>query len=108
SGELPAGAGGPLLNEIAKSEGTGNNYNDSYAHGNRADLSKMTFDQVTALSQTLGRQHGSSAIGRYQFMHDTLGGLKKQLGLTGNEAFTPDLQDRLARKLLQGRGYDEW
>jgi muramidase (phage lysozyme) len=108
SPELPPGAGGPLLNEIAKSEGTGNNYNDSYAHANKSDLSKLTFDQTMALSKTLGQQHGSSAIGRYQFMHDTLAGLKSKLGLSGNEMFTPALQDRLGKVLLQGRGYDEW
>ena len=103
--ELSTDTGQPLLDEISKSEGT-RGYNDAFAHQHPGtDLSKMTFDQVRDLSKT---QSGSSAIGRYQFMSYTLDGLKKELGLKGDEAFTPALQDRLARRLLQRRGYDSW
>jgi muramidase (phage lysozyme) len=103
--ELPPGTGGPLLDEISKSEGT-RGYNDAYAHQHPdVDLSKMTIDQVKALAMT---QRGSGAIGRYQFMPKTLTGLEKELGLSGSEMFTPALQERLARSLLQRRGYDEW
>jgi muramidase (phage lysozyme) len=103
--ELSSDTGQPLLDEISKSEGT-RGYNDAFAHQHPGtDLSKMTFDQVRDLSKT---QSGSSAIGRYQFMSYTLDGLKQELGLKGDEAFTPALQDRLARRLLQRRGYDDW
>jgi muramidase (phage lysozyme) len=103
--ELPPGTGGPLLDEISKSEGT-RGYNDAFAHQHPGtDLSKLTIDQVKALAMT---QRGSGAIGRYQFMPKTLTGLEKELGLSGNEMFTPAMQERLARSLLQRRGYDQW
>jgi len=103
--ELPPGTGGPLLDEISKSEGT-RGYNDAFAHQHPGvDLSKLTINQVEALQRT---QRGSPAIGRYQFMTATLEGLKKQLGLSGSEMFTPAMQERLARSLLQRRGYDQW
>lgn len=103
--ELPAGTGQPLLDEISRSEGT-RGYNDAFAHQHPGvDLSKMTVDQVEALSKS---QRGSSAIGRYQFMSYTLDSLKKQLHLSGSEMFNPAMQDRLARSLLQRRGYDQW
>jgi hypothetical protein len=81
-------------------------YNDAFAHQHPGtDLSKMSFDAVRDLAKS---QSGSSAIGRYQFMSYTLDGLKKELGLKGDEPFTPALQDRLAKRLLQRRGYDQW
>lgn len=54
------------------------------------------------------RQKGSSASGRYQFMRDTLLGLKKEMKLTGSEVFTPDLQDLLGYQLLIRRGYHKF
>jgi muramidase (phage lysozyme) len=94
-----------LLDEISKAEGT-RGYNDAFAHQHPGvDLSKMTINQVEALQRT---QRGSPAIGRYQFMTATLESLKKDLNLSGNEMFTPDMQERLARSLLQRRGYDQW
>lgn len=83
------------------------NYNAVY--GNAAatkDLSKRTLDQTIAWSKDRGT--ASSATGRYQFMAETLESLKKDLKLTGSEAFTPALQDRMALALLNRRGYREW
>lgn len=50
----------------------------------------------------------SSASGAAQFMRDTLIGLAKELGLSGNLLFDPDLQDRLAYHLLKRRGYEDF
>ncbi|KQP81768.1 hypothetical protein ASF60_22185 [Methylobacterium sp. Leaf113] len=50
----------------------------------------------------------SSATGRYQFMKKTLRGLKQEMGLSGTERFSPELQDRMALQLLNRRGYSEW
>lgn len=85
----------------------GGNYNAIF--GNAAateDLSKRTLDQTIAWSRDRGTS--SSATGRYQFMADTMAGLKKEMGLSGTEAFTPELQDRMALRLLARRGYREW
>ncbi len=83
------------------------NYNAYF--GNAAateDLSKRTLDQTIAWSRNRGTS--SSATGRYQFMADTMAGLKKEMGLTGAEAFTPELQDRMALALLNRRGYRDY
>jgi muramidase (phage lysozyme) len=105
---VPAGAA-MLLDLIAGPE-SGGNYNAYFAHARSTkDLSKMTLDEVERWSRNRGTR--SSATGRYQFMRDTLdkpGTLKDlsgEMGLTGKELFTPDLQDRMAYKLLIRRGY---
>ncbi len=83
------------------------NYNAIFGNAGAAeDLSKRTLDQTIAWSRDRGTS--SSATGRYQFMADTMAGLKKEMGLSGSEAFTPELQDRMALRLLNRRGYREW
>jgi hypothetical protein len=73
--ELPLGTGGPLLDEISKSEGT-RGYNDAFVHQHPGtDLSKMTIDQVKALAMT---QRGSGAIGRYQVHAEDAHGPRKR------------------------------
>ncbi|WP_449411118.1 peptidoglycan-binding protein [Methylobacterium komagatae] len=65
----------------------------------------MTVDEVIADGPRRTRQFGSSAAGLYQVMKDTLRTLKAQMGLTGRELFTADLQDQLGYQLLKQRGY---
>lgn len=50
----------------------------------------------------------SSASGAAQFMRATLQDLAKELRLSGNQVFDPDLQDRLAYHLLKRRGYNDY
>lgn len=50
----------------------------------------------------------ATPMGRYQIVGKTLRGLKNELGLTGDEVFTPELQDQLFLQLLRRRGYDEY
>lgn len=77
-------------------------------------LTQMTFDEVVADGPRRTKQYGSSACGRYQFMRDTLdkpgtlADLKGELGLTGDELFDADLQDRLGFHLLKRRGYERF
>jgi len=54
------------------------------------------------------RRNGGSAVGRYQIIGDTLDALVVRLGLTGNERFTPALQDRLAMHLARDAGLQAW
>ncbi|MEN3233794.1 hypothetical protein PUR29_09290 [Methylobacterium ajmalii] len=87
--------------------GNAGNYNAIFGNaGATEDLSKRTLDQTIAWSRDRGTS--SSATGRYQFMADTMAGLKKEMGLTGTEAFTPELQDRMALRLLARRGFGDW
>jgi len=50
----------------------------------------------------------SSAAGGPQFIRKTLAGLKENLGMSGNEKFTPELQSQLAFHLMERRGYSKW
>jgi muramidase (phage lysozyme) len=99
-----------ILDFVAGAElnqASGGNYNAFFGNaGATEDLSKRTLDQTIAWSRDRGTS--SSATGRYQFMADTMAGLKKEMGLSGSEAFTPELQDRMALRLLNRRGYREW
>jgi peptidoglycan hydrolase-like protein with peptidoglycan-binding domain len=101
-----------LLDFIASKEAPGG-YGVVYAN-RQGRLPKplvlMTVDQVIADGPRRARDRtggvkGSSAAGRYQFMQNTLTGLKAQLGLSGSELMTPELQDRLGYQLLVQRGY---
>jgi hypothetical protein len=50
----------------------------------------------------------SSAVGGYQIIRKTLRGLVSEMGLTGDEIFDNNLQDRLGTQLLKRRGFDAW
>ncbi len=108
----------PLRDLIGKTEGTdkGDGYNETLAYGKftggDVDLTKMTVNEVRDLQRDMLRhpdnKWNSSAVGRYQIVGKTLDGLKSSMGLTGNELFSPSLQDRMADKLIDGRGYNKW
>lgn len=108
----------PVLDLIGHTEGTdrGASYNETLGYGaytgGPVNLTSMTLDEVDQLQGQMLRHPNnswnSSAVGRYQIVRTTLRGLKKQLGLSGKEKFTPELQDRLAEQLLKNRGYDDW
>lgn len=98
-----------LLDFISGPESRGN-YNAVFGRANNAeDLSAFTVDGILARQQAQ-RQAGakSTAVGRYQIIYKTMAGLKRQLGLSGSERFTPELQDRMALQLLRNRGYDRF
>lgn len=69
-------------------------------------ITSMTLAQIIAAQGGWSKKFGSSATGRYQFMKATLVGLKEELGLSGNELFSADFQDRLGFHLLKRRGYE--
>lgn len=71
-------------------------------------LTKMTFSEVVAAGPGWSGRFGSSACGRYQFMTDTLKGLRAPEHLTGDEIFSGSLQDTLGYALLDRRGYEKF
>lgn len=78
-------------------------------HRRRASpITAMTLDQVIASGPSWSKAHGSSAAGRYQFMHATLKGLKQEMKLDGKLLFDRALQDRMGLHLLRRRGYDKF
>src|SRR5690606_1128086 len=85
---------------------SGGNYNAYYRNSQNTelDLTKMTLGEVQRFQAGLAKETGSSATGRYQFMQKTLRGLMHQHKLSPDTLFTPELQDRLAISLMEGRG----
>lgn len=74
-------------------------------------ITQWTLDEVEADGPRRTRAYKSSAAGAAQFMRDTLDkpgtlqDIEGEMGLTGKELFSPDLQDRMAFHLLKRRGY---
>ena len=50
----------------------------------------------------------STAVGGYQFLQRTLKATISQMGLSGNEVWTPSLQDSMAIHLMKGRKLDQY
>ena len=64
-------------------------------------LTRMTIDEVIAFQRKV-RASGSrsSAVGRFQFIMSTLIELVDEMDIDRNRRFTPDVQDMLARTLM--------
>lgn len=105
-----------LLNLIGRAEGTdkARGYNETLAYGKFSggdrNLVAMTLREILELQRKMlahpENTFNSSAAGRYQITKRTLEGLIKQLGLSLDEFFSPQLQDRLAQQLVRRRGRD--
>jgi tape measure domain-containing protein len=134
SGGLGAGTtairqfSGSLLELIAKGE-SGGNYNATLDNGawtgGGKNLVGMQLKDVRDLQRMMlanpgnrakyGNGKGSSALGKYQIVGQTLEGLMKEMGLNGSELFDEKMQDQMAMRLLnrrQGQGLEgmrnEW
>lgn len=73
-------------------------------------LTDMTVDEIIDASDGWRKRFGttSGAAGAYQIIKPTLIGLKRDLGLTGKEKFTPELQDNMCDVLLRRRGFERF
>lgn len=103
---------GSLLDLIRQSEvGPTGGFNTTLGFGRfggaGANLTGMTLDQIDALQTQIlnnpANTFGASPVGAFQITRTTLRGLRDQLGLTGQELFTPELQTQLAEQLIQNR-----
>ncbi|MBK1718619.1 conjugal transfer protein TraG N-terminal domain-containing protein [Thiocystis violacea] len=109
-GSVTEGGLGRVLDLISAPEAHGN-YNAWYGHADqhRVDLSTMTVREIRSFQgQLLAQGNGGSAIGRYQIIPDTFDDLIARLHLSGDERFTPALQDRLALTLARDAGINGW
>lgn len=104
--------------------GAKSGYDATYAHGRHGDnkgkqITEMTLGELREYQKSMLRdpsnQHNSSAAGKYQIIGSTLfgknfgkGGLYGQMGLNDDMKFTPELQDKMAIKLLEGRGLKQF
>ncbi|WP_373635771.1 hypothetical protein [Yoonia sp. SS1-5] len=83
---------------------------DAVQHGARIKPAKlptqMTIGEIYDwIDATPGQPH---AIGRYQFIPDTLRRVVRQVGADRRDRFTPALQDRLADVLLADAGFPDF
>ncbi len=116
-----SGFRGNMLDLIAKGESRESDYggynttlDNGRWTGGPKDLVKMTLDEILQLGDKMRTPEnratyaggGSSALGRYQIVGSTLRGLMKEMGLNGQELFSPAMQDQLATRLLQQTGGD--
>lgn len=84
-----------------------NGYNTMAGGGNKKQLTSMTINEVLQYQNSRGRN--MKAAGKWQIMPNTLRGLKKSMNLTGDELFTPEMQDRMAFELAMNRkGYRQF
>jgi conjugal transfer mating pair stabilization protein TraG len=104
-----AGTPGRVLDLIAAPESRGN-YNALYKDADQQaiELSGLALDEVRGLQQRLVAERGGSPVGRYQIIDDTLENLMQRMGLSGQERFTPELQDRMGLLLARDAGLDAW
>lgn len=114
---LPGDTGGGepnvLLAAVAKGE-SGGDYDKIFANGKWGappqPLTSMTLDQAIGLANSIRKNpdnpHNAGPVGKYQFVGSTLQGLKGQMGLSGNEQFTPQMQDAMAWRNLENTGGD--
>lgn len=98
----------PLLKLIRWNEARGD-YNVVYAGIKAADRPKappttMTIQQVLDWQDSIDDRYPSEAAGAYQILEDTLRGVYVQAGLAKTSLFNVANQDRLATRLLEGRG----
>lgn len=107
-----------------KQRESGGDYNAILGFSNRdggpfqnVDLTNMTVDQAIAFSQPGGAYadyskgrlgYVATPMGAYQIVGSTIADIKKQMGLTGNELMTPELQEAMGRHLYETRGIQPW
>jgi murein DD-endopeptidase MepM/ murein hydrolase activator NlpD len=96
----------PLLDMIASVESSTDRNNNGYdaqngaPRGVRPGLSKMTIGEIARTAP--------GASGRYQQMPQFLLGRAKAAGFNENTVFSPQVQDVLAIKQIEGRGGNSW
>ena len=82
-------------------------YNTMAGGGSKKQLTSMTINEVLQYQNSRGTN--MKAAGKWQIMPNTLRGLKKSMNLTGDELFTPEMQDRMAFELAMNRkGYRQF
>ena len=101
-----------LLAAIRKCEaprGYGQIYGGAKGVSKATDVSKLTLDEVLALQKRmLAAGSASTACGGYQFIRKTLMATIIEMGLGGNDVWTPALQDSMALHLIEKRGLSKF
>ncbi len=93
-----------LLNFIGIAEGA--DYDTMYG-GAKMPLTKMTIDEASMMAdynRAKGGENFSTAIGKYQIIQETLRRAMKGAGLTGDDLFSAENQDKLANWIIDNEG----
>ena len=96
-----------ILDFIAKNEAPGG-YDSVHAKTRESPprpLTRMRFHEVLAWQRHIRPRVVSTAVGRYQFIYQTLTRLSRDYHLDPDRLFDKDLQDELANRLLDECGY---
>lgn len=72
------------------------------------DVTGMTFREVKRWQRGIVRLYASSAVGAYQCISATLAGAQRAAGIPDSALFDECNQDRIALRLLKGRGLDAY
>jgi len=95
-----------LGNIISKGEGNYNSVNRGLVKGKNlgafeTDLGKMTINQILGRNKLkAGDKNRMNAVGKYQIIASTMKQAKKAMGLSGNEKFTKEMQERIFKEFL--------
>ncbi len=101
----------PSLLDLIGDKESGGNYNAFYgnARNNEVDFTSMKVKDVRSWQERFVKQGSkSSAVGKYQIIRKTMDQLISDLNLTGDELFDEAMQDKMAIKLADKRGYSKW
>lgn len=89
---------------VGESKGDYNIYNMGAGHkykAGREDLSQMTLNEVMRRQNLDSRSSQKLfAVGKHQIIPKTMEAAKRSIGLTGEEMFTPELQERIFAEYL--------
>ena len=98
----------PVLEAVASGESKGN-YDVEYG-GKNIKVTDQSIDDLLSYQNAQRKANGTRAwpVGKYQFVETTLRGLKKELGLKGDEKLTPELQEQMGMALMERRGYSKY
>ena len=84
------------------------NYNIIYG-GQKKPLTRMTVKEVMKLQEEMIKSNKtSSAVGRYQFLKNTLEDAVKDIKVNKNALFDEELQDKLAKSRLKYRKFENF
>ena len=100
---------GAVLDLIAGPE-SGGRYDAVYPGKRRPQILGMNLQDLEKDMRVRGKQYGSSASGRYQYIRKTLAGLVDQMNLSPKkDTFDPATQDKIAIYHLRSQhGLDRW
>ena len=102
-----------LRDLIGSKESARYGYNGYFNDGNKApkpekSISKMTLAEIYAYQDRLFRSQNGTPVGRYQITKATLRDLQRELRLPMTQVFDAALQDKLADRLFEKNGLNDY